>query len=230
LVLAGESVSVNGALLPLSLGTISVDITGLAYSGKGTWLGGSGNWLDTVRWERLGGIAGKDGVLSVGDTATFTGSSADVVSLNGVSPELQSLVFSGSAGATLSASASEHVSLGKGVALAEVKALSGTNLIDAPVELFQDLEVTASKDASLRVWDAARGMGSGSHRNAAGGAVHGLDLAAGSTLPDLGAALAGGVSAPAPKASAAPVAGPAAAPAPVVDGGFAPKTTSSPFL
>jgi hypothetical protein len=54
------------------------------------------------------------------------------------------------------------------------------------------LLIAAGGDGILRLWDAARGICIGSHRNAAGGAVHGLDLAAGSTLPDLGAAMAGG--------------------------------------
>ena len=155
LTISGQSISQNLTLAPIDLPDATVNITGLAYSGKSTWLGGNNDWTDGsveahwARWQRLGGIPGRDGVLSVGDTATFAGATSEAVRLNGLSPELQALIFSGNVGATLTAAASETFALGKGGLLAEVKAEAGTNYINVPVSLYDDLQVTATSGASV---------------------------------------------------------------------------------
>jgi autotransporter-associated beta strand protein len=154
LALSGQSVSQNLSLSPIDL-SATVNITGLAYTGKGTWLAGNNDWTDGsieahwARWERLGGIPGRDGVLSVGDTATFAGATSEAVRLNGLSPELQALIFNGNVGATLTAVGSESFLLGKSVSMAEVKAQSGINFLNVPVSLYQDLQVTATAGASV---------------------------------------------------------------------------------
>ena len=54
------------------------------------------------------------------------------------------------------------------------------------------LLAAAGDDGIIRLWDAARGICIGSHRHAAGGAIHGLDCAAAPALAAMGDALAGG--------------------------------------
>jgi WD40 repeat protein len=53
------------------------------------------------------------------------------------------------------------------------------------------LLAAAGDDGIIRLWDAARGICIGSHRNAAGG-IHGLDFAAAPALAAMGDALTGG--------------------------------------
>ena len=154
LTLSGQSISQNLSLAPIDLSAI-VNITGLAYTGKSTWLAGNNDWTDGsveahwARWQRLGGIPGRDGVLSVGDTATFAGASSEAVRLNGLSPELQALIFNGNVGATLTAAASESFLMGQGAALAEVKVQLGANVLNVPMSLYKDLQVTATAGASV---------------------------------------------------------------------------------
>ena len=154
LTLSGQSISQNLSLAPIDLSAI-VNITGLAYTGKSTWLAGNNDWTDGsveahwARWQRLGGIPGRDGVLSVGDTATFAGASSEAVRLNGLSPELQALIFNGNVGATLTAAASESFLMGQGAALAEVKVQSGASVLNVPIILYKDLQVTATAGASV---------------------------------------------------------------------------------
>lgn len=95
----GEA-GVTGTQNPVN---VVVNYSASVYSGKAAWTSGaSGNWATGGNWTDTlgGGVAGApgvDGVLSIGDTATFgnvTGSPASLtVSLNGASPTLAGLTF-----------------------------------------------------------------------------------------------------------------------------------------
>jgi autotransporter-associated beta strand protein len=155
LTLAGESVALVGGFANLAIPSHAIDVTGLIYTGRGAWLGGSGDWSTGSledhwsRWEELGGIPGRDGSLSVGDEATFAASAAQVVTLRGLSPELQGLRFHGAGGTGLIASASEKIILGKGVPLARIEATAGDNQLGPQVELHQNLEVVATSGSAV---------------------------------------------------------------------------------
>ena len=154
IILRSTSLS-RGGLDPENLGTNVVTVSGLAYSGQGSWQGGSSDWTDGSieahwsRWERLGGIPGKDATLSYGDTATFAGSSVISVRLNGLSPEVAALNFDNSSGVSLTRAASESLTLGLGVASAEINVSAGRNTIYVPVALQQNLQVDVEAGASV---------------------------------------------------------------------------------
>jgi len=101
LILSGKSLSPDGMLSDLDLPPHAVDVTGLVYTGKGSWNGGDGSYDDWSKWARLGGQPGVDGALSRDDTATFGGAGGNVVTLGGISPRLQALSFSSTAGTSL---------------------------------------------------------------------------------------------------------------------------------
>ena len=157
LMLAASSVSANPLLAPLDVGLITTTVSGLAYSGKSIWAGGSGDWTngsvaaDWSRWTRLGGIPGIDGILSREDTATFSGTGGNVVTLNGVSPELQGLGFLSTGGTTLRAAGAESIRLGQGVTLAQISVGGGEHRLLAPLTLHQNLEITAAAGARLNL-------------------------------------------------------------------------------
>ena len=151
LTLTGLSLSPDGILPDQPVAALYVDVTGLAYTGKGTWGAASGSYDDWSKWARLGGQPGIDGALSVGDTATFSGAGANTVALNGVSPELQALNFTSAAGTTLLANGNETVVLGLGgVTRSQMAVSGGTHHVAAPVVVNKDLEITASQGSVLR--------------------------------------------------------------------------------
>ena len=129
-----------------------VNIQGLVYSGKSVWSGASGAYSDAnwSSWQHLGGIPGIDGTYSVGDTATFNGSSAQSIVVTGINPELASITFANSVGTTLSSAATaEKFVLGTGVTLAEVQTQLGVNQISASIDLAQSLRVTTAAGSSV---------------------------------------------------------------------------------
>ena len=154
IILRSTSLS-RGGLAPADLGTNVVTVSGLAYSGQGTWQGGNSDWTDGSteahwsRWERLGGIPGKDAALSFGDTATFAGGSAISVRLNGLSPEVAALNFDNSSGVSLTRAASENLTLGLSVASAGINVSAGRNTVYVPIALQQNLQVDVAAGASV---------------------------------------------------------------------------------
>ena len=154
LILRSSSIS-HGALADEDLGVTTVTVSGLAYSGHGTWQGGNNDWTTGAvenhwsRWERLGGIPGKDAVLSIGDTATFVGATANAIRLNGLSPELAALNFNNSSGISITRAASEGLTLGIGVASADINVTAGQNTLFVPIVLRQNLSVNVAAGSSI---------------------------------------------------------------------------------
>jgi autotransporter-associated beta strand protein len=149
--LASRSLEPTAGLGNIDLADRVVNVQGLVYSGKSTWSGASGAYTDAnwSSWTHLGGIPGIDGTFSVGDTATFSGSSAQSIVVTGINPELASITFANAVGTTVSASAGEKFILGTGVALAEIQTQLGANVISAPIDLVQSLRVTTAAGSSV---------------------------------------------------------------------------------
>ena len=87
---------------------VNVGFTAVVFSGHATWNGNAGNssWSTNPNWgdvsSGVAGAPGLSGVLSIGDTATFTDGSNEVVggtttvNLNGFNPSLAGMTFSSS--------------------------------------------------------------------------------------------------------------------------------------
>ena len=151
LTFTGLSLSPDGVLPDLTVASLVVNITGLAYTGKGTWSGGSGTYDDWSKWARLGGQPGIDGLtLSRDDTATFAGAGGNSVTMNGVSPMLQALNLTSSGGTTLTAAGAESIDLARGSALpAAMQVSGGSHRMGVPIALFQDLTINVGLGSKL---------------------------------------------------------------------------------
>ena len=142
--LEGTSKSTDGTLTT-PLGLTSVEVEGIVYNGKSTWLGGTGAWTADSwgRWATTEGVPGLDGVLSTYDSATFAGNEASnrTVTLTGYDPELARLSFGGTNGTVLRSSVAEQIILG-GQGLPEAAQINigaGAHRIDTKLNLKQDL-------------------------------------------------------------------------------------------
>lgn len=147
--LEGISVPRDGVTPEFSIGNISLTVEAVVYNGRSTWIGGSGAWTDASwgRWAVTEGVPGRDGALSVNDSATFAGNLGSVrtVDLTGYNPQLAKLAFGGTNGTVLRSAAAEEIELGgNGLSgSAEVFIQSSIHRIETPINLKQDLWIRA---------------------------------------------------------------------------------------
>ncbi len=156
----------------------SVTVTGFAYTGQAVWnQAGSGTWGNNGNaydnWTRAGGVAGLDGILSAGDTATFgnTTSGTATVSLNGANPTLSGVTFDNASHAYTLAQGSGLGTLtlkGNGGA-ADLTVLNGSHTVSAPLSLESDTHVTISNASdALAIAGTISGGGYGITKSGAG--------------------------------------------------------------
>ena len=141
----------------------TIGFTGSVYSGQGVWNSdSSGSWGDFNRWQTLGGAPGLDANFPSGDTATFgrVGSAASlIVSLDGQSPSLSGLTFSGTQSYTLAQGTGGTLTLGNTSGPANI-AVAGSHTISAPISLTSSASVsTAGSGDSLTISGAVSGNG-----------------------------------------------------------------------
>ncbi len=140
-------------LADTSLTSQVVSVSGFVYSGLGVWnLGGGGAWAALQSWKANGGVPGLDAGFAATDTATFASgvTGAATVSLQGVSPSLQAVVFDNAThGYEIDNVGGGTLRLYNGAATATVTNSAGTHVISAPVELRSDttVAVTGAGDA-----------------------------------------------------------------------------------
>ena len=119
-----------------TLASKTIGFTGSVYSGQGVWNSdGSGSWGDFSRWQTLGGAPGLDANFPSGDTATFgcVGLTASlVVSLDGQSPSLSGIVFSGTQSYTLAQGTGGTLTLSNTSGPATI-AVAGNHTISGPI-------------------------------------------------------------------------------------------------
>jgi autotransporter-associated beta strand protein len=135
-----------------NVGTASLTVTGLVYSGTGVWnTNGSGNWSDFSKWTTNGGSPGLDAGFTTTDTATFgsAASSVDpIVTLNGISPSLKAVTFSNSGKSyTLASTGGGKLILNAGGSTATVNDTAGNHTISARVEMDSNTSVTVVNSA-----------------------------------------------------------------------------------
>jgi autotransporter-associated beta strand protein len=122
-------------------------------AGGGTWT--SGTWIgaDSTTAVTPPGLRGV-----TGDTALFN-SAAGTITLNGASPRLAGITFSGSDGYTIAVGSGGTLSLNNGTSPAIVAVMSGSNIISAPVVLNSGLNVSAAANTTLTFTGAISGTG-----------------------------------------------------------------------
>ena len=125
-----------------------VSVSGFVYSGAGVWnLPGSGTWAAIPNWQANGGVPGLDAGFTATDTATFaTAVTGDtVVSLQGVSPSLQAVIFDNAThDYEIGNTGGGTLKLDNGATAATVTNSAGTHRISAPVELRSNVTVAVT--------------------------------------------------------------------------------------
>ena len=148
--LALNSNAVNGSGLGVTgLTAQTITITGLVYSGQGTWSGGNGSWGSLssgfgTNWGTNQGSPGLDAGFTGVDTASFTGAGG-TAALDGTSPSLKALALSGSNAYTIAkGTGSASLQFKSDAGDASLTAGSGGHLISAPVTLASNLTATVT--------------------------------------------------------------------------------------
>ena len=86
-----------------------------------------------------------------GDTALFDTATGHTVSLNGSSPSLAGITFSGGSGYTIAQGSAGSLQLSSSTAAATVTAVNGNPTISAPVTLDSNVEVSATTGSTLTI-------------------------------------------------------------------------------
>ena len=147
--LEGISVPRDGITPEFSIGNTNLTVEAVVYNGRSTWIGASGAWTDASwsRWAVTEGVPGRDGSLSVNDSATFAGNLGSVrtVDLTGYNPQLAKLIFGGTNGTILRSAGTEEIELGGNglTGAAEVFFQASTHRVETRINLKQDLWVRA---------------------------------------------------------------------------------------
>jgi autotransporter-associated beta strand protein len=142
-----------------SISNVVVDVTGSAFSGNGKWTSpSSGNWGtgENTNWTDSNGIQAAPGTFAgFGgvDTATFDGTGAGtVISLNGVSPSVKNVAFSGSVGYTIDGTGGDTLTLKADTGSATLSSSStAAQLISAPLQLASNSMVDVTGSGRLTV-------------------------------------------------------------------------------
>ena len=125
-----------------------VSVSAFVYSGAGVWnLPGSSTWAAIPNWQANGGVPGLDAGFTATDTATFaTAVTGDtVVSLQGVSPSLQAVIFDNAThDYEIGNTGGGTLKLDNGATAATVTNSAGTHRISAPVELRSNVTVAVT--------------------------------------------------------------------------------------
>ena len=132
-----------------NVGSQTLTVTGLVYSGQSTWTAGSGNWTNLANWSAVGGTPGLDGTLSTNDSATFGngGSGAISVTLN-TNAALNAIAFN-NASNSYELTGSGTISLVQGAGAPLISGLAGSNSISNALLLTTNAIVTNASGTYL---------------------------------------------------------------------------------
>ena len=144
-----------------ALNTTNITVTGFVYTGQGVWNTNGGSWATFANWQQAGGTPGIDGALSVNDTATFGTGGSGSVTLDGVSPSLQSVTFSNSSASyTIAPGAgSATLTLKSGDSAASINNQAGSHVISAALNLANDVNLNSASNTALNISGAIGGSG-----------------------------------------------------------------------
>ena len=165
LTVTGEGLAGEG-----SYSDVAITYMANVYTGQSVWAGtGTGGSWGTlasgfgINWGTNQGSPGLDANFTSTDTATFqnvTGQGAQLVTLDGASPSLNSLTFNAPAtGYTLAQGSGGTLFLNGGAGLATVSDLAGTHTISAPVSLTTNANVNVVTGQVLKFTGGISGAG-----------------------------------------------------------------------
>ena len=142
-----------------NLGTETVTLSGLVYSGKAEWTkSGGGDWTSFDNWDD-GGTPGLDDELSVEDSATFGKLGTGPVTLNR-NAELRDIIFDNK-DSSYALGGSGTIKLGGfDEQPATITNLAGDHSIDNNIEALDQLVITGASDTVLTVTGGITGDGS----------------------------------------------------------------------
>jgi T5SS/PEP-CTERM-associated repeat protein len=173
------------------VGTNYLTVSGLVYSGQGTWTAATGNWTNVANWNQRGGTPGLDGELSTNDSATFGPGVAGSVTLN-TNAGLNSIAFN-NASNSYTVTGTGTISLVQGVSAPLIEVLEGSHFIENALDLQTNVTFTNASGAQLTVGGNISGNGgislsgsgtlvlSGNNSYLGGAVVNSGTLSAGST-------------------------------------------------
>jgi T5SS/PEP-CTERM-associated repeat protein len=173
------------------VGTNYLTVSGLVYSGQGTWTAATGNWTNVANWNQRGGTPGLDGELSTNDSATFGPGVAGSVTLN-TNAGLNSIAFN-NASNSYTVTGTGTISLVLGVSAPLIEVLEGSHFIENALDLQTNVTFTNASGAQLTVGGNISGNGgislsgsgtlllSGNNSYLGGAVVNSGTLSAGST-------------------------------------------------
>ena len=131
-----------------NLGTTSIVITGLVYSGQGVWTApAGGNWTNFSNWTADGGVPGIDGPLSVNDTAFFGTNGSGPVTLD-TTVALLSVTFSNTNSYNMSGSGTLTLAA-SGPTEPSITSQAGTHTISNAVAATGNLLLDTTNNAGL---------------------------------------------------------------------------------
>jgi T5SS/PEP-CTERM-associated repeat protein len=141
------------------VGTNYLTVSGLVYSGQGTWTGSGGDslWTNIANWNKTGGTPGLDGLLSTNDSATFGSGSGGTVTLN-TNAELNAIIFS-NASNSYTIGGSGVISMVQGSSAPLIEVLAGNHFIEKALDLQTNVSFTNATGAQLTVSGNISGNG-----------------------------------------------------------------------
>jgi T5SS/PEP-CTERM-associated repeat protein len=141
------------------VGTNYLTVSGLVYSGQGTWTGSGGDslWTNIANWNKTGGTPGLDGLLSTNDSATFGSGSGGTVTLN-TNAELNAITFS-NASNSYTIGGSGVISMVQGSSAPLIEVLAGNHFIENALDLQTNVSFTNAAGAQLTVSGNISGNG-----------------------------------------------------------------------
>jgi|GEM_PF-1662001 len=143
-----SSVDINGNLAPYSLGSQTVTVNYITYSGQSTWMSSNGgNWSSFSSWNASGGTPGLDGIFSTNDTATFNTNGSGPVNLN-TNASIMSLNFSNAA-SSYTISGVGTLTLTNGSNAASINTYAGSNTVSAALNIASALTISNASGGTL---------------------------------------------------------------------------------
>jgi autotransporter-associated beta strand protein len=154
-----QSVPTVGGLTGMNVGSGTINVSAVVYSGLSTWTSSTGgNWNNFGNWDVTGGAPGTDAGFTTTDTATFgsaIGSTPATINVN-TAVSVKSVTFDNADAGYTVAGPNTLTFAGS----PQLSSLAGSHVISAPVVIANNLSTSVAAGSSLTV---SGGISGGSH-------------------------------------------------------------------